>query len=299
MAEKTAVIFDIKRFAIHDGDGIRTTVLFKGCPLHCAWCHNPEGIDPRPVIQFAQDRCVRCGECAGICPNGAHEFENGLHLFRRERCIACGRCAQACLTNALTLCGRSMTLTQVLEAVLEDASFYAETGGVTLSGGECLCQPEFCAALLHALRERGIHTAVDTSGCVPPDAIRRVWDDTDIFLYDIKHIDSAQHRRYTGVGNEQILENLRLLNAHGNRVEIRIPLIPGVNDDDETIQRIGALLSELPVVEKVRVLAYNNLAGSKYALIGRENTMPECQPPSPEKLREVRRKLASFSLTVL
>lgn len=299
MKKATAEIFDIKRFAIHDGDGIRTTVFFKGCPLHCAWCHNPEGIAPYPELQFAPERCARCGECARVCPNGAHTLENGAHALRRTVCTACGRCAEVCLTNALTLCGRRMTLEQVLQTVLEDAPFYGETGGVTLSGGECLGQPEFCAALLHALHARGVNTAVDTSGCVPRSAIEQVLDAADIFLYDIKHIDPEQHRRYTGMDNALILNNLRFLNEKGKRIEIRIPLIPGVNDDERTITQIGALLARMPMVEKVRVLPYNNLASSKYTLLGMENTMPACQPPAEAELSRIRTLLASFSLQVI
>ena len=299
MKELTAEIFDVKRFAIHDGDGIRTTVFFKGCPLHCVWCHNPEGIAPYPELQFAPERCAGCGECVRVCPNGVHALENKMHTLRRTACSACGRCAEACLTNALTLCGRRMTLEQVLQTVLADMPFYGETGGVTLSGGECLCQPEFCAALLRALHARSVNTAVDTSGCVPRSAIEQVLDAADIFLYDIKHIDPEQHRRYTGVDNALILDNLRFLNEKGKRIEIRIPLIPGVNDDVQTISQIGALLARMQMVEKVRVLPYNNLAGSKYTLLGRQNTMPACQPPAEVSLREIRALLASYSLRVI
>lgn len=203
-------IFDIKRFAVHDGSGIRTTVFLKGCPLKCLWCHNPEGISFRPQLAFYRHKCVGCGECAGVCPTGAQTMSADGHAYDRERCTACGRCEPVCLGRALVLYGKEMTADELMPVLLEDKAFYDNSGGgITLSGGECLCQPDFCAELLRKAKENGLNTAVDTCGFVPRAAIDAVMPYTDMFLYDIKAMDETVHIRCTGHANQPILENLR------------------------------------------------------------------------------------------
>ena len=168
----SARIFEIKRFAVHDGDGIRTTVFFKGCPLKCVWCHNPEGIDFKPELAYYENKCINCGECIRVCPNNAHTIEKGVHIFNRKKCTGCGNCEEVCLGNALTLYGEEVTEDELLPKLLEDKEFYENSnGGVTLSGGECLMQSDFCAELLKKLKENGINTAVDTCGFVPQQRI--------------------------------------------------------------------------------------------------------------------------------
>lgn len=261
-------VFSIKRFAVHDGSGIRTTVFLKGCPLECRWCHNPEGISFSPEIIYTQSKCVGCGECVGICKNRAHRFENGIHVFERSRCIACGECEKACLGNALELCGRKMTVGEVADAVAEDKCFYdVSGGGVTLSGGECLCSADFCAELLRELKCRGISCAVDTSGYADRAAIAAVAPYTDCFLYDIKLIDDEKHIRYTGRSNKRILDNLAYIDTLGTDTEIRIPLIPTVNDD--AAEEFGEFLSGFKCICGVRVLPFNRLTESKYKSVGR------------------------------
>lgn len=277
-------IFDIKRFAIHDGDGIRSTVFFKGCPLRCIWCHNPESISRGVELQYVDQKCVGCGECLSACPNSCHSMEEGRHSFERQNCISCGRCTSVCLGGALSLCGRSVTVEEVAELLLEDDSFYQNSGGgVTLSGGECLCQADFCAELLKKMKENGIHTAVDTCGYVERSSFDKVIPYTDIFLYDIKHMDAFEHERLTGVSNLRILENLKYLDSREKPIEIRIPFIKGCNDG--MTESAAEFISGLKNVSAVRLLAYNNLAGSKYDMIGKENTMPKSQPPTQEELR--------------
>ena len=279
---KTGKIVDIKRFAVHDGDGIRTTVFFKGCSLKCVWCHNPESIKREPQLAYYEQKCLSCMECAEVCPSGAHEmnWDKG-HVFDRTKCIACGACEPVCLGDALKLWGREMTVEELIPLLLEDREFYQTSqGGVTLSGGECLLQADFCAQLLQTLKEEGIHTAVDTCGFVSWSAFEKVLPYTDIFLYDIKAFDPEVHKMCTGQSNEIILQNLKLLDETGAKIEIRIPYVPDYNSDQmEKIRDFLAGLSSLP---RVKVLPYHNFAGSKYEALGMENTLPERMPSQEE-----------------
>lgn len=245
------MISDIKRFAVHDGDGIRTTVFFKGCPLKCVWCHNPEGISFEPQMAFYKNKCIGCGEC------------------EKE-----GFVIEDCLGEARVLYGREVTVGELLPKLLEDKDFYDTSGGgVTLSGGECLCQADFCAELLKKLKEFGIHTAVDTCGFVPVEAIDKVLPYTDIFLYDIKAMDEEVHVKCTGQSNKRILENLKYIDSCDKNIEIRIPCVPNINDNQ--IGKIEEFLSALKNVKAVKVLPYHNFAGSKYEALGMKNTLPE------------------------
>ncbi|MBQ9735655.1 MAG: glycyl-radical enzyme activating protein [Clostridia bacterium] len=272
-----ATVTEIKHFAVHDGDGIRTTVFFKGCPLKCLWCHNPEGIAHAPALALRTEKCTGCGACAAVCPTGAHKIENGVHSLDRALCTACGRCERECFFDALTLYGRETTVEELLPALLADRGFYESSGGgVTLSGGECLTQSAFCEALLRALKAEGIHTAVDTSGFVPREALARVLPYTDVFLFDVKAIDPAVHRRCTGQDNAPILDNLRYLDAAGAKIEVRIPFVPHHNDGE--LPAIATLLSSLKNLTGVRVLPYHTGAGSRYAALGMENTLPDVLP---------------------
>ena len=286
------MIFEIKRFAVHDGDGIRTTVFFKGCPLRCVWCHNPEGLRAEPQLAYYAHKCIGCGECASVCPTGAHTLQNSAHVLDRQKCTACGGCAEHCLGDALTHYGKSVTVEELLPLLLEDREFYeSSNGGVTLSGGECLLQSQFCASLLQALKREGIHTAVDTCGAVPREAIDRVLPYTDLFLYDLKAIDPEVHRRCTGVTNERILENLRYVDAMGAKIEIRYPLVPDYNDGEA--EKIRDFLATLRTRPRVRVLPYHNFAGSKYRALGLEATLP-ARLPTEEELRRVEALFAEY-----
>ncbi len=272
-----AIISDIKRFAVHDGDGIRTTVFFKGCPLKCVWCHNPEGICFEPQTAYYKEKCINCGECASVCPNKAHKIENGTHIYIRDLCKGCGKCADACLSSALKFYGQSVSIDELMPILLEDREFYENSGGgVTLSGGECLMQADFCAELLKRLKKEGIHTAVDTSGFVPRAAIDKVIDYTDVFLYDIKAIDEETHIRCTGKSNGIILENLKYIDSLGKKTEIRVPFVPNFNDTE--IGKIAEFVESLKNVIRVRVLPYHNFAGNKYVSLGLKNTLPETLP---------------------
>lgn len=281
-----ATVFEIKRFAVHDGDGIRTTVFFKGCPLKCVWCHNPEGISAKPQLAYYSHKCIGCGECVKMCPTGAHSIVDGKHIFDGDKCTACQRCVDTCFKNALMFYGKEMTVTELLPLLLEDTEFYESSGGgVTLSGGECLMYAEFCAELLKKLKKHGIQTAVDTCGFVSHEALDRVLPYTDIFLYDIKAYDENVHIRCTGKSNKKIIENLRYLSSLGKSVEIRIPYIPEHNSDQ--MEKIATFLSELKNITKIRILPYHDYAGSKYAALNTENTLPK-KLPTEKELNEAR-----------
>ena len=291
-----AKIFDIKHFSVHDGPGIRTTVFFKGCPLRCLWCHNPESFSHKTQLAFAEDKCTHCMRCASVCERGVHKLDAERHLLIKENCTFCRACESICPTGALTVYGKDASFEEILQEVLEDRDFYGADGGVTLSGGECLLQADFCAELLRALKCRGIHTAVDTCGYVPREALDRVIPYTDIFLYDLKAFDEEVHLHCTGRPNALILENLRYLDSLGKRVEIRIPYVPKANADQ--IDKIAEFIRTLNNVSAVRVLAYHNFAISKYDALGLDNTSPEGLPRD-EEMRLVRARVRAITgLTV-
>lgn len=278
-------ILDIKRFAIHDGKGIRTTVFLKGCPLKCEWCHNPEGISPHPQLAYTMEKCVNCGECVNACKSGAHKMINGAHTLNLSVCRACGECESVCLGGALKFYGRSVTPEDTAEIILKDKCFYdISGGGVTLSGGECLMQSEFCLEIMKVLKANGVSCCVDTSGCVPRENIEMVIDNTEMFLYDIKFIDENLHRKYTGKSNKIILDNLLYINKIGVPTEIRIPVIPTVNCGEAG--KISEFLTDLRCITAVRLLRYNNLAGSKYLRCAMKNTMPNVAPPTDDEIKK-------------
>ena len=293
----SARIFEIKRFAVHDGDGIRTTVFFKGCPLKCVWCHNPEGIEFNPELAYYENKCINCGECIRVCPNNAHTIEKGVHIFNREKCTGCGNCEEVCLGNALTLYGEEVTEDELLPKLLEDKEFYENSnGGVTLSGGECLMQSDFCAELLKKLKENGINTAVDTCGFVPQQAIDKVIPYTDVFLYDMKAYDEDIHIKCTGYSNKLILENIKYIDSCNKAIEVRIPYVPDYNSDQ--IEKIAVFLKDLNNLTKVRILPYHNYAGSKYTSLAKENTLPT-QLPTDSEMEDARTILRKYGLKVV
>lgn len=280
------IIFDIKRFAVHDGDGIRTTLFLKGCPLRCIWCHNPESISMKKELMYYEHKCKSCGECISACKSGAQDSECGSHIFKRSLCTGDFACAEVCKSEALKAVGREVLAEEILPRLLLDRAFYENSGGgVTLSGGECLLQADFSRELLMRLKAEGINTAVDTSGAVPWESIEKVLPYTDKFLYDIKAYDGDLHKRLTGRKNEQIIENLRRLDELGASIEIRVPFVPGLNQDE--MPKIAALVKSLKTKPRVRVLAYHNSAGAKYRALGLANTLP-AKLPTEEELKAAR-----------
>ncbi len=271
-----ALVFNIQRYSIHDGPGIRTTLFLKGCPLRCLWCHNPEAISGRVQFGFLPERCIGCRQCIAACPHGVHDLVDGQHIVRWELCRGEGKCTEACYAEALERIGYRMTLGESLAAVERDRPFYERSGGgVTISGGEPARQPEFTAAFLAGCRERGLHAALDTCGYAPWEALAACAGQADLVLYDLKHMDSAHHLELTGVANGLILENLARLYAAPQRgtIWVRYPFIPGCNDGPEVYEEMACFLAGLMTEHgreslRVDILPYHQLGQSKYRKLG-------------------------------
>lgn len=273
-----AFLFNVQRFSTRDGPGIRTTAFFQGCNLRCAWCHNPESLSPEPALQFFPDKCALCGGCAAACRRGAHSIQGGKHRFDASKCVYCGECAPCCPNGALRCDARRHTPESLAAVLLRDLAYYRNSGGgVTVSGGEPMLKAGFVRALFSLLKEAGVHTAVDTAANVPWGEFERVLPVTDLFLVDLKSIDAQTHRLYTGADNAGILRNLRALCERGAGVEVRMPLIRGVNDSGEFARRTADFLADLPGAPPVRLLAYHNYGLYKAESVRLE--MREFQPP--------------------
>lgn len=294
----TGLIFNIQKYSLHDGPGIRTTVFLKGCPLRCGWCHNPESRSPEPEISWSQARCIGCGECWEVCPRASGQRPESAAIDRQQ-CIRCGQCVAACVTGSRELVGRQRTVSDVLAEILQDRVFYDESsGGVTLSGGEPLMQPEFAAELLAACRAEGLHTAVDTCGYGRRDDLLTLATWTDLFLYDLKILDDSRHRQYTGVSNVVILENLQALCERGAKVWIRVPVIPGFNDDPRDVEATAAWVASLGSVQRVHLIPYHALGTNKAERVGLTPGMTDISPPSEERLKTLAERVRAFGLAV-
>ena len=295
--ELYGVVFNIMRFCLHDGPGIRTTVFLKGCPLACRWCHNPESRAPEPAVMYVGERCLLCGDCIEACPEGA--ISRGAEtMLRSAACTACGTCVEVCVAEARAVAGRRMTVRQAVAEIERDVVFFDESGGgVTFSGGEPLAQPRFLEALLEACRVRRIHTVLDTCGLAEPGSFLRIAGKADLVLYDLKFIDAAKHRASTGATNEAILANLAALARAGRPLVVRVPVIPGINDGDEELAAVAALLLRLGV-PRIDLLPYHKIGVNKYARLNLQYQLPGLEPPAAARMEELAGGLRRQGFTI-
>jgi pyruvate formate lyase activating enzyme len=296
---QSGIVFDIMHFSTRDGPGIRTTVFLKGCPLHCAWCHNPESQSILPQIMLRPNLCIGCGACLQACEHQAITRVNGHLAYDRARCHLCGRCVSACTSGGREMVGRQMWTSDVLDEVEKDRTFFDESGGgVTFSGGEALLQRDFLQELVHLSHDRGLHTVLDTSGFAPWEQLEALLPEVDLFLYDIKAMDDEIHRRYTGVSNSLILENLGRLSQAGAKFQIRMPFIPGVNDSRHQMEALGRLAASLPGLLGIELLAYHKIGIEKYKRLQIPYLLEALEPPSEDQLQIAADVLLKYDVAV-
>ena len=313
--ELTGKFYDMQGFSVHDGPGIRLTLFMKGCPLHCLWCHSPESQAFPTELNWMEMKCVgieKCGNCLNVCPHNCikpgkkkMDLQSNEEITvvdtDRTNCDNCGKCAEACTSKALYMCGTDYTLDEVMQRVRRDVPFFKRSGGgITVSGGECLCQPEFLLEILKTCKAEGIHTAVDTTGFAPWSSIEMVLPYTDIFLYDLKNMDSRLHKLATGVPNELILENAQKIAKAGGKFQIRIPMIPLFNDSKESFEQFGKFICSLgDAVEVVQLLPYHKMGTVKWERLQKHNKVFEAIPPKDELVQARKAYLESLGLNVM
>lgn len=289
-------VFNIQKFSVNDGPGIRTTVFMKGCPLHCLWCHNPESNAITPDLLFNEEKCVLCGGCAAVCPNKCHIFQDGEHRINRASCIACGKCVEVCPVEALELAGYETTVADVISEVMKDKLFYETSGGgMTLSGGEPMYQFDFALALLKAAKAEGLHTCIETCGFAKPEHYSIIAEYVDIFLFDYKLTDPELHTQYTGVDNQLILQNLHMLDDMGCNLVLRCPIIPTANDIRDHFKGIANTANSLKHIQQVHIEPYHPLGSGKMKKLGKEYALEELTFPSNETVEDWIKEISAMT----
>lgn len=298
---ETALITEIERFALNDGPGIRTTVFFKGCNLKCSWCHNPETISLRQDLHYYAEKCISCYKCVYACPCKAQKRINNEHRYFRNICVRCGKCAEICYAKAMEVSGRKMTVEEVMWEINQDKSYYRTSGGgVTLSGGEVLCQMQFAEELTDACHREEIQVGIETNLCYPWEHIRGLIEKLDLVMCDIKIMDCEEHKKWVGADNDMILDNIRHLDECNIPYLVRTPLIPGATDSDQNIEDIAKFLSELKSgsMRYYELLNFNPLGNSKYESLGKKNPFKDSRPLPAERLNELKKKVSAFGIEV-
>ena len=283
------IITNIQRFSLTDGDGIRTTVFFKGCNMHCKWCHNPETINNHSELMFYETKCIGCGKCFEVCPSGAQQIVDGKHIIDRNKCVNCGKCASVCYAEALVMCGEKMSVEDVMYQVRQDKAYYdSSNGGVTLSGGEVLCQKDFASELTNACHKEGIKVAVETNLCFAFDYAKELLSKVDLIMCDLKIFDDEEHKKYTGVSNKNIIDNIIKLDELNIPVVVRTPLIPGATDSAENIKSIANYIKGMKNLYRYEILNFNPLGEGKYKALNAENQFESARPFGEDNLSEIR-----------
>lgn len=295
MSGSTGSVFDFKHFAVHDGPGIRTTVFLKGCPLKCKWCHSPESQSSNPEIMVQLEKCIACGSCLKACPKNAVISPGNIDT---EICDLCGNCIEECYPGTLELIGKNFQVSEILNEVNKDKLLYETSGGgVTLSGGEPIHQPKFTCKLLKAFKENGYHTVLDTCGYATWDSLKKILRYVDLVFFDLKHMNTIKHKKFTGVPNELILSNLERIVGLGKSIRIRVPLIPGFNDSEEHLKCLSNYLSKLSV-ETLDILPYHKIGVSKYKSLNREYKLKDLKLHTKERLLKIKDLISSYGLNV-
>jgi pyruvate formate lyase activating enzyme len=297
---KKGTIFDVKRYAIHDGPGIRTTVFLKGCPLRCQWCQNPEGLELEPEVFWREKRCAEdCSACVKACPSRALSKNAARVVVDKEKCDFCRSCEDACVYDALKIVGREVSVGEIMEEIEKDSVFFGQSGGgVTFSGGEPLLQVNFLQSLMEEVKKSNIHVALDTSGYIPFQDLEGVSDRVDLFLYDLKIMDDEKHKKYTGVSNKIILENLQKISDRKKAIHVRIPLVSGVNDDDQSIRMFAEHLRTLKNVKNISLLTYHRGGCEKYRRLQKKEPLKIFQSPSKRRMLEAKNILVDSGFSV-
>lgn len=292
-------ITDIQRFSLRDGDGIRTSVFFKGCNMSCPWCHNPETLKNNPELIFYNTKCIGCGKCFEACPAAAHKNIDGNHVIDRDLCTNCGKCTDICYAEALKMCGKEMTVEEIMSQIRQDIPYYKNSGGgVTLSGGEVLCNKEFAMALAKACRKENINVAIESNISFPWEYAKELFDVCDLIMCDIKIFDDEKHKAMTGVSNKNVLENIKRLDELGKPIIVRTPLIPGATDDMENLCAIAYYIKDMKNLARYEILNFNPLGEGKYKGLDKENRYIDARPEKNDRLEAIKMTLSDIGVNI-